>query len=118
MLEKYPDMRLQQAIIELNQQFIRLLLDASVDHDVSLLGMTGAYRASLARLTPEQLDAVSALPCLLAEFRPDQADDGTERIAEATALYAAEKEEWINKLRLFAAEILTFIWQIKQHDPT
>jgi hypothetical protein len=117
MQEKYPDMRMQQAITDLNQQFIRLLTDAPIASDESLLGMPGPFRASLARLEPKQLSHLGNLPCLLAEHLPPPSDGEVAWIAEQQPGYVAVADEWLSSLCMFTAEMLTFIWHSKQRDP-
>ncbi|MEO7387629.1 MAG: hypothetical protein ABIX37_11885 [Gammaproteobacteria bacterium] len=109
MPSKWPDTHIRQEILEFNREFLELIR-ADIGPGTAF-GLPGAVRQRLALLTPEQLEAIAATPCLLVTFvawPPRQLPFG---VAEPSCAPAQA-----DAARLFAAGLLTWLWHTARQD--
>lgn len=114
MRREAPDTRFFFEIKDFNMEFLTLLAAAPDHGPQGLFGLDGAIVSQVARMTPGQLETMADVPCLLAGF-------GTRRSREPAGVAepspAMQAAAWAGHARLFAAELLTYTWQMARRDP-
>jgi hypothetical protein len=114
---KHPDTQLHEDIADLNREFLRLLVHPHGPTESSVFGLSQPCVAALRRLSDEQLETIALAPCLLAELQPDIGTRPDEPIVNDQSLPPESNLLWCSEVRVFAAEVLTYILHVSRLDP-
>jgi hypothetical protein len=113
-----PDCRTYQALRSLNAGFLSLAAGADLSGDGAHLGLHPAIRQQLRRLTPAELEFIAGTPSLLAGFAASAT--AVDRLPGGVAEVPDQPSAWptapSDAARVFAAALLTFLWQMDRHD--
>lgn len=109
-----PDKRFFGELRELNAEFLALVTQPVAGEAAwRLLGLPAATGHDLCRLDPDELEFVTAVPGLLADFRRLPPALG---VFEPSPLPAALDPQWLQQASVFAAGLLTYLWQLARRD--
>jgi hypothetical protein len=112
---KPPDKQFFAEIRDLNLGFLRLVADPRAgDEALGMLAMPAASAAALQSLEEPELSRVASAPVLLA--RLDDLGFGSG-VAETMPLPAGLDPQWSQRVSLFAAGLLTYLWQLARRQP-
>lgn len=108
-----PDLQFYAEIRDLNLEFLELIVEAHRMWGRSVFALDGVVLGQIGSLQAAQLEAIASVPCLLAGFAP-------RRPFGAPAFVAEPRSDgdgaWNERLRLFAAGLWSYIWQMVRHD--
>jgi hypothetical protein len=107
-----PDMHFYSEIRDFNLEFLGLVASGRRRCHGQIFGLDAAVVDQISRFNPAQLDAMAATPCLLTGFTGTAARLG---LGVAEPLPAVDPE-WGAHARLFAAGLLTYVWQTARRD--
>lgn len=115
---KPPDSRTYEALRSLNAGFLALVTDPDGLGVAPRLGLDPPICAQLSRLAPEELEFIAGTPSLLAGFdTPDRAHAVLSgRVAEPRSDSVAWSDARSAAARVFAAALLTYLWQMDRRD--
>lgn len=109
-----PDLQFYAEIRDLNLEFLELIVEAHRTWGRSVFGLDGVVLAQIGCLHAAQLEAVASAPCLLAGL-------SMRRPLPSPAFVAESRPDgdfaWNERLRLFAAGLWTYVWQMVRQDP-
>lgn len=109
-----PDKRFFSELQDLNREFLALLTDARADESAwRQLGMAPATARQLRALGAAELDFIASVPGLLADFRRLP---GSLGVHEQPPADAALNSQWQQAASVFAAGLLTYLWQLSRRD--
>lgn len=112
---KPPDKQFFSEIRDLNLGFLQLVADPRVGDDaLGMLAMPSASAAALQSLQQAELSRLACAPVLLARLDDLSLGSG---VAETTPLPAGLDPEWSRRASLFAAGLLTYLWQLARRQP-
>ncbi len=107
-----PDRHFYAEMRDLNLEFLTLVARCRPRPGAGLFGLDAAVMGSLGHLSAAQFEAIAATPCLLASFRA-LPRHGLSQVAEPPL---ADDPAWGGDTRVFAAGLLTYLWQIAGRD--
>lgn len=111
MASKWPDSQVLREIHEFNREFLELVCaDGSLG---AAYGLAPAVRQRLRLLTPAQLEAIAATPCLLVTFSVFPPRPVSYGVADAPPLTQGVQAD---ATRLFAASLLAWLWHTARQD--
>ncbi|MSR09384.1 MAG: hypothetical protein EXR82_07675 [Gammaproteobacteria bacterium] len=112
MQRNWPHTQVCREIQEFNRAFLDLV--AADQGPGALFGLDAPVRQRLRLLSPPQLQAIAATPCLLAAFAPLTSGPTPRVVADAPlpALTPAPTDA----ARLFAAALLVWLWHTAHRD--
>lgn len=108
-----PDSKFFTEIKDFNLEFLSLIASSDTPPEISVFGLDSGISAQVARFGPTQLDVMGDVPCLLAGFSTHK-PRSVLRVAEPRP--AEPDRAWLEHARLFAAELLTYVWQTTRRD--
>jgi hypothetical protein len=109
-----PDKRFFGELRDLNAEFLALVTHPAAGEPAwRLLGLSAATGQELCGLNPQELEFVTAVPGLLADFRRLPPALG---VFEPSPLPAALNQRWLQQASVFAAGLLTYLWQLAQRE--
>ncbi|MGI9329358.1 MAG: hypothetical protein ACR2QB_01460 [Gammaproteobacteria bacterium] len=112
---KPPDKQFFAEIRDLNLAFLQLVADPRAgDQALGMLAMPSASAAALQSLPPAELSRVACAPVLMARLDAPGLDAG---VAETAPLPAGLDPQWSRNVSLFAAGLLTYLWQLARRQP-
>jgi len=112
---KPPDKQFFAEIRDLNLGFLQLVADPGAgDEALGMLAMPSASAAALQSLQQAELSRVASAPVLLARLDGPSFGAG---VAEAMPLPAGLDPQWSRRASLFAAGLLTYLWQLARRQP-
>ena len=116
MHHKQPDIHFFNELTDLNMDFLQLVACYPCHDAQSVLGLEPPIVDSLRRLDRDQLRSIAAAPRLLACFSslPPEQLPGT--IAESRPGPSAEELAWLETATVFAAGLMTYLWQLSKQD--
>lgn len=112
MRREAPDTQFFVEIRDLNREFLRLLTSPAAPAGQQF-GLPAPVVAGLRGLDAGQLDFVAATPGLLAGFLDLPGD---WRLAAEPGLGESRPTAWQAAARVFAAGLLTYLWQLARRD--
>lgn len=112
MASKWPDLQVRREIHEFNREFLELV--CTDGRPGTAFGLDPSVRQRLRLLSPAQLDAVAATPCLLAAFSVLPPHFAALGVAEAQKVAPGGAEA--EAARLFAASLLAWLWHTARQD--
>ncbi len=113
MRREAPDTHFYAEIRDLNLEFLGLVAAGRRHCHGSIFGLDAGVVDPISRFSRAQLEAMAATPCLLAGFATSR---GARAIRIAEPPPAADPD-WSAHARLFAAELLTYVLQMRRRDP-
>jgi len=109
-----PDKRFFGELRDLNAEFLALVTHPAAGEPAwHLLGLSPGTGRELCRLDPGELQFVTAVPGLLADFRRLPPALG---VFEPSPLPATLDRQWLHQASVFAAGLLTYLWQLAQRE--
>jgi hypothetical protein len=108
-----PDSRFYVQIRDLNLAFLELVSMGRQRRHGPVFGLDTAVADQISRFNPAQLGEMAATPCLLAGVATSRGARLRERVAEPAP---AGDPEWAGQAALFAAGLLTYVWQMARRD--
>jgi len=116
MWRKQPDKRFYSELADFNRDFLELIARYPGGESTRVLGLEPAVVAAIRRMDADQLGEVASAPCLLAGFG-DPAPQEPVGIAEQPpqALSTACRA-WRDAARVYAAGLITYLWQLSRND--
>ena len=109
-----PDFEISREIVDINREFLRLLVDDLTCGASGVLGLDGGIVSALRRLESSQLEKISRTPVLLVEFSPFPGLCEIRDIPAKAKTFA--DPVWQQELKSFADRLLTCIWQTARRD--
>lgn len=109
-----PDLQFYAEIRDLNLEFLELIVEAHRTWGRSVFGLDGMVLEQIGSLHAAQLEAIASVPCLLAGFAPHRPFGAPAFVAESRP---DGDGAWNERLRLFAAGLWSYVWQMARHDP-
>ncbi len=112
MQRNWPHTQVCREIQEFNRAFLELLCE-----DLSpggAFGLASAVRQRLRLLSPPQLQAIAATPCLLAAFSPLTSAPVPRGVADAPLPVVDPAQA--DATRLFAGSLLVWLWHTARQD--
>lgn len=107
-----PDTHFFADIREFNLEFLALVAAGRQLLHGPVLGLDVAVADQVSQLRPRQLEDMASTPCLLVGF--GAAARGGARVAEPLP---EVDPRWLERARLFATGLLTYVWQATRRDP-
>lgn len=107
-----PDIHFYAEIRDFNLEFLRLLAAAGQAGQRPAFGLDAAVVGPIGRFNPAQLEAMAAMPCLLAGF----ATAGGRPASRVAEPRPDADPAWAEQARLFAAGLLSYIRQAARRD--
>ncbi len=115
MYPDHSDMRMYADLLDLNRGFLGLLTEPGPHRAVPTYGLDAAIVDQLRRLSPEELEFIAGTPGLLACFsRLPPAS--LLQVAEMPVIHSSEQSGWRESARLYVTGLLTYFWQMEQHN--
>jgi len=109
-----PDKRFFGEMRDLNAEFLALVTHPAAGEPAwRLLGLSAATGRGLCRLDPAELEFVTAVPGLLADFRRLPPALG---VFEPSPLPDELDRHWLQQASVFAAGLLTYLWQLARRE--
>jgi hypothetical protein len=109
-----PDTDFYAEVRGLNCQFLELVAAARDDPGTGrVLGLGPELVAALRALGSSQLEFIAGVPCLLAGFAAFPPGPG---VAESPPTPVSVDTGWQRAAQLFAASLLTYLWQLGRRD--
>ena len=106
-----PDTHFYAEMRDFNLEFLALVAAGRIRRHGPVFGLDIAVVDQISRFNPAQLEAMAATPCLLAGFSGLRSR-GT-RVSEPQP---ALDPQWGEHARLYAAGLLTYVWQATRRD--
>jgi hypothetical protein len=115
MCPDHSEIRMYADLADLNRGFLGLLTAPGAGQAAPGLGLEVAIVGQLRRLSPAQIEFIAGTPGLLACFtHSPQAN--LRQVAEMPAAHPSLPSVWRESARLYVTGILTWFWQLDQHD--
>ncbi len=112
MQRNWPHTQVCREIQEFNRAFLDLV---SADQGPgAVFGLDAPVRQRLRLLSPLQLQAIAATPCLLAAFAPLSSGPAPRSVADAPVPLVPPAQA--DAARLFAAALLVWLWHTARQD--
>ncbi|MDJ0926434.1 MAG: hypothetical protein QNJ73_02195 [Gammaproteobacteria bacterium] len=107
-----PDTQFFIDLHELNREFLALIRHPQAAEDSwQQLGLDAGIAHAVRRLKPQELEFAAGVPGLLAEFATLPSLSAVADDPAPTAMPA-----WLDAARVFAAALLTYLWQLSRRD--
>lgn len=116
MWENRPDSDGHHEIQALNREFLRLLAAARPAWGNLVFGLPAELVLDLAARDSRSRDVMATTPCLLAHFDPWPGSAQLPRVAERPPDLIQQADSWWSDAQLFAAGLLTWLWQVARRD--
>lgn len=134
---KSLDSRIYAELTSLNAGLLRILVSREAADRTAPLGLAPAILGQLRELLPAELDFIAGTPVLLAGFEAPEPAGRVDRIADVERplesygiaavgltpggpcdgpLENQRSDPWSRMTRLFAAALLTWLWQVDRRD--
>jgi hypothetical protein len=113
MLCEPPDRRFFSELKDVNAGFLRLLTSHDPACHEPVMGIDAGVVAGLRRLSAAELDYIAGAPGMLAGFTILPL---AHAVSESTQPSLPADDRWLESLRLFAAGLMTYIWQLSRRS--
>ncbi len=115
MCPDHADMRLFDDLIDLNRGFLSLITAPGARRAAQAHGLDSAIIDQLRSLSAQDLEFIARTPGLLAGFAKVSAVS-LHRVAEMPAVGLVVNSTWRESARLYVTGLLTYLWQMEQHE--
>lgn len=109
------DIRMYADLTDLNRGFLGLMTEPGAHRAAPALGLDVAIVDQLRRLSAAELELIAGTPGLLACFSR-WPPVSLHQVAETSITRPPAQTGWRESARLYVTGLLTYLWQMEQHD--